>query len=79
MQDEVHNQAVDYHIKKRDEHLTKSILDEVQGIGEKKKIELLKKFKDIDGIKKASVEEIAETKGINLELAKKIKDKLEEN
>ena len=76
-QDSVHDTAIGYHKKLRDEEVTKSELDNVSGIGTVKKVELLKKFGSIQGIKDASVEEIAETKGINLELAKKIKETLE--
>ena len=76
-QDSVHDTAIGYHKKLRDEEVTKSELDNVSGIGTVKKVELLKKFGSIQGIKDASTEEIAETKGINLELAKKIKETLE--
>ena len=76
-QDSVHDTAIGYHKKLRNEEVTKSELDNVSGIGTVKKVELLKKFGSIQGIKDASTEEIAETKGINLELAKKIKETLE--
>ena len=76
-QDSVHDTAIGYHKKLRKEEVTKSELDNVSGIGTVKKVELLKKFGSIQGIKDASTEEIAETKGINLELAKKIKETLE--
>ena len=76
-QDSVHDTAIGYHKKLRNEEVTKSELDNVSGIGTVKKVELLKKFGSIQGIKNASAEEIAETKGINLELAKKIKETLE--
>ena len=75
-QDSVHDTAIGYHKKLRNEEVTKSELDNVSGIGTVKKVELLKKFGSIQGIKDASTEEIAETKGINLELAKKIKETL---
>lgn len=76
-QDSVHDTAIGYHKKLRNEEVTKSELDNVSGIGTVKKVELLKKFGSIQGIKDASAEKIAETKGINLELAKKIKETLE--
>ncbi len=75
-QDEVHNTAISYHRKLRDKEITKSELDEISGIGEAKKKELLKHFGSIKKIKEADIEEIATLKGINTELAKKIKDKL---
>ncbi len=75
-QDEVHNTAISYHRKLRDKEITKSELDEISGIGEANKKELLKHFGSIKKIKEADIEEIATLKGINTELAKKIKDKL---
>ena len=75
-QDAVHDTAIGYHKKLRNEEVTKSALDNIKGIGVVKKVELLKKFGSVDKIKQATVEEIAELKGINLELAQKIKDEL---
>ena len=76
LQDEVHNTAIEYHRKVRDKEMTKSKLDYIEGIGDKKRTELLKKFGSVKNIKEASVEEISEVKGINKALAKKIKDEL---
>lgn len=75
-QNEVHNTAIEYHRKLRDKEMTKSKLDDIEGIGDKKKTLLLKKFGSVKKIKEATAEEIAEVKGINLDLAKKIKDNL---
>ena len=71
-QDHVHNTAIGYHKKLRDEKITKSILDEIDGIGAKRKIELLKKFGSIDKIKNSTIDEIASTKGFNKSLADKV-------
>ena len=76
-QDEVHNTAIEYHRKIRDKEMTKSKLDYIEGIGEKKRTALLKKFGSVAKIKDATIEEISEIKGINVELAKKIKEELE--
>ena len=76
-QDTVHDTAVFYHRKLRDKEMSKSELDEILGIGEKKKELLLKKFGSIKEIKNASLEELQEIKGINENLAKKIKEELE--
>lgn len=73
LQDEVHNTAIEYNRKLRIKETTKSELDEIPGIGQKKKQELLKKFGSLEGIKKASAEELTKVKGINDELARKIK------
>ena len=76
MQDEVHRIAIGYNRKLRDNDTTKSKLDDIKGIGDKKKLELLKKFGSIEGIKKADILEICEVKGITEELARKIKKEL---
>ena len=75
-QDAVHDTAIGYHKKLREKELTKSALDEISGIGEVKKKALLKKFGSIKKIAEADVEEICEVKGINMELARKIKESL---
>ena len=76
MQDEVHRIAIEYNRKLRNKDTTKSKLDEIKGIGTKKKQELLKRFGSIDGIKKAKLEELTEVKGITIELARKIGNEL---
>ena len=78
MQDEVHKIAIEYNRKLRNNDITKSKLDDIKGIGEKKKQELLKKFGSIETIKKANIEEISKVKGINIELARIIKENLDE-
>ena len=75
-QDSVHDTAIGYHRKLRDSAITKSVLDEINGIGTMKKAMLLKKFGSIENIAKASVEEISSIKGINKELAELILEKL---
>lgn len=76
-QDTVHDTAISYHRKLRDKEMTKSKLDDISGIGEKKKEALLKKFGSVEKIKKANIDEIQEVKGINEDLARKIKKELE--
>ncbi len=76
LQDEVHKTAIEYHRKVRDKEMTKSKLDYIEGIGEKKRTELLKKFGSVKKIKEASIEEISSIKGINKALAEKIKKEL---
>lgn len=75
-QEEVHKTAIEYHRKLRDKQITKSELDEIPGIGEKKKQMLLQKFKTIKAIKDARIEELTELKGITKPLAEKIKQAL---
>ena len=76
LQDEVHKTAIEYHRKIRDKELTKSKLDIISGIGEKKRIALLKEFGSISKIKEASIEDLMKVKGINEGLAKKLKEEL---
>ena len=75
-QDTVHDTAITYHRKLRDKALTSSELDEIEGIGEVKKKELFKTFGSVEKIRNASTDEITKIKGINKELAIKIKEKL---
>ena len=65
IQEEVHNYAITYHRSLRNKSLTKSVLDDIQGIGEKRKKALLNHFKDIEAIKNATFEEILEVEGMN--------------
>ncbi len=76
-QNTVHDTAIGYHKFLRDKSMTKSKLDEISGIGTVKKVELLKKFESIENIKKAKIEDLIKVKGINEELAIKIKKSLE--
>ena len=72
-QDEVHKTAIEYHRKLRDKEMKKSKLDDIEGIGEKKKQELLKYFGSVEKIREADIEEISKVKGINKKLAENIK------
>ena len=76
LQDEVHKTAIEYHRKVRDKEMTKSKLDYIDGIGEKKRTALLKKFGSVKKIKEAQIEDLIQVKGINLALAEKIKEEL---
>ena len=75
-QDSVHDTAIGYHKKLRERELTKSKLDEIEGIGEVKRTALLKKFGSSKKIEEADIEELTQIKGINEKLAKKIKEEL---
>jgi len=59
MQDEVHNFTIRYHKDIRSKGALESVLDNIAGVGSKRKKELLKKFGSLDKIKKASVEELS--------------------
>ena len=76
IQDEVHRFAITFHRDKRSKSQVASALDGIQGIGEKRKTALLKAFKSVSRIKKASLEEIAEV--IGKSAAKNLKENLKE-
>ena len=59
MQEEVHRYAINYHKKLRSKSQTRSILDDIVGVGPARKADLLEKFGDIDGIKAANLEELS--------------------
>ncbi len=63
MQDEVHRSAISFHKRTREKEMKQSILDDIEGIGEKRKSLLLKKFTSINKIKEASVEELTKVVG----------------
>ena len=75
-QDTVHDTAITYHRKLREKEITKSELDNIHGIGEAKKQELLKHFGTVSKIKQATIEELMEVKGISEKIAKQIKEEL---
>ena len=60
MQDEVHRSAITYHRKLRSKAQTKSVLDDIAGVGPKRKKLLLKEFGNFTNLKQASEEKIAE-------------------
>ena len=72
-QDTVHDTAIGYHKKLRDKEITKSELDEIEGIGPAKKKALLETFGSVERIKNADIEELMKVKGITKSLAEKIK------
>ena len=72
VRDESHRFAITYHRKLRSKNISSSSLDDIAGIGEKRKISLLKEFGTIDNIKNASIEELAKTEGINQKTAENV-------
>jgi excinuclease ABC subunit C len=74
--DEAHRFAITYHRKLRSKEAITSALDNIPGIGPERKKALLKKFGSIEAIKQASLEELRQTKGITLALAKQVKEYL---
>lgn len=60
MQDEVHNYTISYHKQLRSKGSLESVLNVIPGIGEKRKIVLLKKYKTLSKLKQLSIEELEE-------------------
>ena len=77
IRDEAHRFAITFNRSLRGKRTLKSILTEINGIGKKKRDALIDAFKDIESIKKASVEELSKVDGIGKTFAKKIKQELE--
>lgn len=77
MQDEVHRVAITYHRKLRAKAQTKSILDEIEGVGEKRKKLLLKHFGNFTNLKNADANQIGEV--VPKDVARRIYDTLHEN
>ena len=75
-QDTVHDTAIGYHKFLRDQSMKKSSLDDIDGIGEIKKVALLKKFGSVSKIKEASIEELMDVNGIYEDLAYRLKEEL---
>lgn len=73
VQEEAHRFAIDYHRKLRGKKLSRSVLDGITGVGEKRKLSLLSYFGSVDAIKSASVQELSEAPGLNLSVAEAVK------
>ena len=78
-QDEVHKVAIEYHRKLREKEMSKSELDDIPGIGTKKKQELLKEFGSVSKIRESNLEELTKIKGINENLARTILEVLKKS
>ena len=72
IQDEAHRFAISYHRSLRDKKMFKSVLDDIKGIGDKRKKALLKSMGSIEDIKKASIQELASVDGMNKSVAEKV-------
>ena len=72
IRDEAHRFAVQYHRTLRKKRTITSILDTVPGVGEKRRTALLRRFGSVEGIQKASLEEIAQVDGMNRKVAERV-------
>ena len=76
IRDEAHRFAISFHRKQRSKTLMHSSLDSIQGVGKKRKLILFKHFKSVKKIRAATLEELSALPGISYNIAKKIKDSL---
>lgn len=77
MQDEVHRFAINYHKKLRQKNMYRSKLDGIEGLGEKSRFKLLRKYKTITNISRQSVEELSTV--LPLKVAERLYNSLREN
>ena len=76
LRDEAHRFALSYHRKIRQRQSFASALDSIPGIGPKRKRALLKQFGSVQSIREAPIEELATARGMNKNLARKVKEHL---
>jgi len=72
IRDESHRFAITSNRKKKNKSIKKSSLDNIKGLGPKKKKDLMSCFKSIQSIKEASVDDLCKVPGISIKLAKEI-------
>jgi excinuclease ABC subunit C len=73
IRDEAHRFAITYHRQLRDKKATRSVLDDIPGVGPARKRALLRKFGSLRGIREAAIDEIAATPGLTRAVAERIK------
>ena len=72
IQDEAHRFAIEYHRSLRSKEQVHSVLDDIPGIGERRRKALMRRYRSIEGIRDATVEELAETESMNIGSAKQV-------
>ena len=65
VQDEAHRFAIEYHKSLRGKKEIHSILDDISGIGPKRRLALMRQFGDINAIREATVAQLADVEGMN--------------
>ncbi len=78
IRDEAHRFAITYHRKRRTKRALQSVLDDIAGVGPKRKAVLLKHFQSIKKIRAATLEELSGLPGFNRTLAESIQQALSE-
>ena len=74
IQDEAHRFAIEYHRSLRSKQQVHSVLDDIPGIGETRRKALMRRFKSLEAIRDADVEELASTESMNQLAAQKVFD-----
>ena len=74
IQDEAHRFAIEYHRSLRGKQQVHSVLDDIEGIGETRRKALMRKFKSLEAIRDASLEELEQTESMNRAAAEKVYD-----
>lgn len=74
LQDETHRFAITYHKLLRSKEQVHSILDDIEGIGPKRRKELLLHFKDVEAIKNADIVELSNVESMNEKAAQAVYD-----
>lgn len=72
IQDEAHRFAIEYHRSLRSKSQVKSVLDDIPGIGPARRKALMKQFQSLENIRNASLEELAQTDGMNQKSAEAV-------
>jgi excinuclease ABC subunit C len=72
IRDEAHRFGITYHKNLRSRKITRSVLDEIPGVGEKRKKNLLAHFGSVEAIKRSSIEEISQVAKISFKLAQDV-------
>jgi len=76
IRDEAHRHVIQFHRSRRAKRVFSSVLDNIAGIGVERKKRLISAFGGVNGLRSASVEELAEKGGLPLKLAKVLAEKL---
>lgn len=72
IQDEAHRFAIEYHRSLRSKEQVHSVLDDIPGIGETRRKALMRKFRSVENIRDASVEELSQTESMNVQSAEAV-------
>ena len=72
IQDEAHRFAITFHRKLRSDRQVHSVLDDIPGIGPKRRLALMKRFESLDEIRNATMEDLISVEGFNVKAAESV-------